>query len=130
MKGLIVFAHGSPVQEANAAVQAVAEKIRERSGYDLVEAAFLEPASPDLSDTVRKLVGSGVTRIVVVPYFLTPGLHITQDLPRIVDDLRRIHTGVRIEVTESLDGHPALIDAVLDRAREVDGGSGSESQAG
>ena len=130
MKGLIVFAHGSPVQEANAAVQAVAEKIRERSDYDLVEAAFLEPAVPNLSDSVGKLVGSGVTRIVVVPYFLTPGLHITHDLPRIVGDLRRIYAGVPIEVTESLDGHPALIDAILDRAREVDGGSGPESPAG
>jgi sirohydrochlorin ferrochelatase len=130
MKGLIVFAHGSPVLEANAAVQTVAEKIRQRSDYDFVEAAFLEPAVPNLSDSVRKLIGSGVTRIVVVPYFLTPGLHITQDLPRIVDDLRRIYRGVPIEVADSLDGHPALIDAILDRAREVDGGSGSESQAG
>jgi sirohydrochlorin ferrochelatase len=130
MKGLIVFAHGSPVQEANEAVQTVAERIRRRSGYDVVEAAFLEPAVPNLSESVRRLVESGVTRIVVVPYFLTPGLHLTRDLPRIVEELRRIYVSVPIDVTGSLDGHPAVIEAILDRAREVDGGSGSEGQAG
>ena len=129
MKALIVFAHGSPVPEANQAVQTVAGEIRQRSDYDLVEAAFLDPAIPNLPESVRKLAGAGVTRIVIVPYFLTPGLHLTQDLPRIVGDLRRIYEGVRIEVTESLDGHPALIGAILDRARAVDGGSGPEGKA-
>jgi hypothetical protein len=32
-------------------------------------------------------------------------------------------------VTDSLDGHPAVLEAVLDRARHTDGGSDSEGQA-
>jgi len=130
MKGLIVFAHGSSVPAANDVVRAVANKIRLRSGYDRVEAAFLEGGEPDLPHAVRSLVESGMRQIVVVPYFLTPGLHLTRDLPGIVAELRSIYQGVTIEVTESLDGHPALLEAVLDRARQYHGGSGSEGQAG
>lgn len=130
MNGLIVFAHGSPVEAANDTVRAFAELIRARSDYDIVEAAFLDGGVPDLPQAVRELVQSGIRRIVVVPYFLVPGLHLTRDLPGIVDDLRGIYKGVSIRVTESLDGHPALVEAVLDRAGKVHGGSDSEGQAG
>jgi sirohydrochlorin ferrochelatase len=75
------------------------------------------------------MVAAGIKRVIVVPYFLVPGLHITRDLPRIVDELRGIYKGVPVEVTESLDGHPAVLEAVLDRARKVHGGSDSEGQA-
>jgi sirohydrochlorin ferrochelatase len=130
MKGLIVFAHGSPVPAANDAVRAVTDRIRQRSEYDIVEAAFLESAAPDLPQAVRDLAQSGARQIVVVPYFLTPGLHLTRDLPGIVAGLRGIYQSVTITVTDSLDGHPALLEAVLDRARQFHGGSGSEGQAG
>lgn len=130
MNGLIVFAHGSSVQAANDAVRVVAEKIRQRGEYSIVEAAFLEGGAPDLPQAIKDLVDSGARRIVVVPYFLVPGIHLTRDLPGIVDHLRGIYKSVRIEVTESLDGHPALLEAVLDRAGKTHGGSDSEGQAG
>ena len=60
----------------------------------------------------------GVSGVVVIPYFLTPGLHMQRDLPRIIEELKQVHQGLGIEVTAPLDGHPAMIDALLDRARE------------
>jgi sirohydrochlorin ferrochelatase len=129
MTCLIIFAHGSSVQAANDAVRLVAKAIEERKVYARVEAAFLELAEPDLPGIVRQMVERGASRIIVVPYFLTPGIHLTQDLPRIVSELRGIYPSVLIEVADSLDGHPALLDAVLDRARQTHGGSSSEGQA-
>lgn len=129
MTGLILFAHGSPVEAANEAVRVVVGGIRRQGIYDAVEASFLDSAPPNLPDAVRQMITAGVTQIIVVPYFLVPGLHITKDLPRIVRELRGIYQGVPIEVTESLDGHPAVLEAVLDRAKNAYGGSNSEGQA-
>jgi sirohydrochlorin ferrochelatase len=129
MTGLIVFAHGSSLEAANEAVRDAAAAVRRRTEYQ-VEAAFLELAAPDLPAAMQKMVESGTGRIIIVPYFLTPGVHLTRDLPRIVSELRNIYQGVAIEVTESLDGHPALIEALLDRASQTYGGSSSEGQAG
>ena len=129
MTALVVFAHGSSVAAANEAVQRVTEELKARREFGAVIAAFLELAEPDLPEAIRRAVDLGATRVVVVPYFLTPGVHLTRDLPRIAGELRDIYPTVRIDVTESLDRHPALLEAVLDRAKQTYGGSGPEGQA-
>ncbi|MGH9657155.1 MAG: sirohydrochlorin chelatase [Bryobacteraceae bacterium] len=117
--GFVVFAHGSSVESANEAVRAVVRDVARRGGLELVEAAFLEGGTPGLEGAVERLVGSGAGRIVVLPYFLTLGLHLQRDLPRIVDALSRKYAGVEIRVTAPLDGHPALAAVLLERAREA-----------
>lgn len=115
--GVAIFAHGSAVESANDAVRAVTREFARRGGFDLVEPSFLELGRPDLAGAVEKLVARGATRIVVVPYFLTLGKHLQRDLPRIVDEVAGIHKGVEITVTEPLDGHPALAEILIERAR-------------
>ena len=118
MTGYIVFAHGSSIESANAAVRAVAAEMAGLGGLDAVEAAFLEGGQPGLRGAIDALAGS-VSRIVVIPYFLTLGLHLQRDLPRLVDEARRAHPGLAIDVTPPLDGHPAMAAVLLARAREA-----------
>ena len=117
--GFVVFAHGSSVETANQAVRSVTAEFARAGGFTLVEPAFLEQAQPDLPAAVARLASAGATRIVVIPYFLTLGLHLQRDLPRIVDSISRLHQGVRIEVAPPLDGHPGLLSVLLDRAGEA-----------
>jgi sirohydrochlorin ferrochelatase len=117
MTGYIVFAHGSSVETANEAVRAVAAKLRERGGYEAVETAFLEGGRPDLRGAVEMLSARGADTVVVIPYFLTLGLHLQRDLPRLIREIEKSHPGLRVGVTPPLDGHPAMIDALLDRAQ-------------
>jgi sirohydrochlorin ferrochelatase len=121
MTGYVVFAHGSSVESANEAVRAVTRQLRERAGYEAVETAFLEGGRPDLAGAVEALSARGVGKIVVIPYFLTLGLHLQRDLPRLIIEIESLHPGLSIEVTPPLDGHPAMIDALLDRARLTHG---------
>jgi sirohydrochlorin ferrochelatase len=118
MTGLIVFAHGSAVEAANEGVRALTAEVASAGGYRLVETAFLDCAPPDLRAAVASVVDRGASRIVVVPFFLTLGIHLQRDLPGIVDELRNIHKGVAIEVTAPLEGHPLLREIVLERAEE------------
>lgn len=129
MTALILFAHGSPVETANDGVRELAERAGREGGFDLAAHAFLDPVEPGLPAAVRQVVAAGARRIVVVPYFLTVGLHLRRDVPRIAGDLRNIYPDVEIEVTPPLEGHPGLVAIVLDRAKQ-NGGSDSESPSG
>jgi sirohydrochlorin ferrochelatase len=114
--GIVIFAHGSSVPSANEAVRVVAEAAAAAGGFERVETAFLD-ARPNLGEAVARLADSGVTRILVVPYFLTLGLHLQRDLPAIVERLAQVHRNVQIRVAPPLDGHPALSQVLLDRAQ-------------
>jgi sirohydrochlorin ferrochelatase len=117
-----VFGHGSSVASANEAVQTIAARAAAEGGWDLYATAFLE-ASPSLGDAVRSLAASGAEEILVLPYFLTLGIHLQRDLPKLVDDLSRAH-GIPIRVSPPLDGHPELSRILVGRAAEIMGAQG------
>jgi sirohydrochlorin ferrochelatase len=118
MTGFIVFAHGSRIESANQAVRDIAARMAGSRG-EIVEPAFLELGEPDLSGAAARLVARGVSQIIVIPYFLTLGTHMQRDLPRLAQDAALRNGGVEITVTSPLDGHPALLEALLDRASEA-----------
>ena len=82
-----------------------------------MEAAFLELGKPDLEGAVLQLASQGVRSILVIPYFLTLGLHLERDLPRIAQDISNKYSELEIRVAPPLDGHPALVQVLLDRVR-------------
>jgi sirohydrochlorin ferrochelatase len=114
---IILFAHGSRIESANDAVRKVAADLACAGGFPVVEASFLELGKPDLATAVATVVSNGAQRVTVIPYFLTLGTHLERDLPRLVDGIAVAYPGVEIRVTPPLDGHPALVQALLDRAR-------------
>jgi sirohydrochlorin ferrochelatase len=118
MTGFIVFAHGSRIESANQAVREVSA-LMAGSGLHVVEAAFLELGAPDLTGATALLIARGVKRIVVIPYFLTLGTHMQRDLPRLAREASRAHGDIEMRITAPLDGHPALVQALLDRASDA-----------
>ena len=119
MTAVVLFAHGSPVTEANDGVAALARAVAERLVDGFVLPAFLDPAKPNLGDAVAEAVARGSSRIVVMPYFLTMGLHLRRDLPVLIEEQRARFPRVEILVTESLEGHPGMAEAVAGRVRET-----------
>ena len=119
MTAVIVFAHGSSVEAANDGVRAMSAEMARRGGFPLVETAFLELAQPALPEAVRAVQARGATRVVVVPFFLTLGIHLRRDLPAIVDEIRGMYDSFAIEIASPLEGHPALVDVMIGRANDV-----------
>jgi sirohydrochlorin ferrochelatase len=119
MTGIVVFAHGSRIEPANQAVRDVAANLALAGDFTHVEAAFLELGQPSLSDAVATLLLKGATEVLVLPYFLTLGMHLERDLPRLVQSIEQSHPNLSISVAPPLDGHPALLQALLDRAKSL-----------
>ena len=115
--GIIVFGHGSSVESANEAVRIIARQAAEHGAWDLYETAFLECA-PLLSDAVAALVSRGAKEILVLPYFLTLGIHLQRDLPKLVTSLSSEY-GLAIHVTPPLDGHAQLSRILVERAKDA-----------
>lgn len=120
--GYIIFAHGSRVESANAGVRLVAAEFVERLGRpeaSFVETAFLELAEPDLAGAVDMLALRGATEICVLPYFLTLGMHLQRDLPKLAAEAGARHPSIPIKVAPPLHGHPGLAGILLERATEA-----------
>ena len=99
--GIIVFAHGSRIEPANQAVRKAAAELARAGDYPHVEAAFLELGRPSLEEAADLLVSRGVERVVIIPYFLTPGMHLERDLPALVERIskkNKKYTGSRHRV--------------------------------
>ena len=109
------------METANEAVRRVASDFAGQRADALVESAFLEGGKPDLDGAIAALVARGANEICVLPYFLTLGLHLQRDLPKLVADAQARHSLVAIRVAPPLDGHPGLTDILLARAAEVAG---------
>lgn len=115
MRAIVLIDHGSRSDAANQVVADVAAQLRDAHGVH-VEIAHLEVAPPTTADAIEACVRAGATELVVVPYFLGPGRHATEDVPRLVADAMAGRTGVTARVAEPFGAHPLLVALVAERA--------------
>jgi sirohydrochlorin ferrochelatase len=117
--GILLFAHGSVVEEANRSVHELARQVQALGRHAYVRAAFLDVAQPSLEEAIAEAVGAGMRRVIVLPFFLTMGIHLRRDLPARIAPLEQKHPELDIEVGESLEGHPLMAEIILSRIQSV-----------
>lgn len=118
MKALLLIAHGSRVGASNDEVRRLAEQLRAAAAgrFDLVECAFLELAEPSIPDGVQRCIAAGADEVFVVPYFLSGGRHVTEDVPAALRPKRDEHPHVRIHLCDYLGKAEAITDSLLELA--------------
>ena len=116
---LLLIAHGSRNSDANADLRQLAAELRRRGDYRMVAAAFLELAEPTIPQGGQRCVEEGAQRIVLLPYFLSAGVHVRDDLQRHRDELAEQFPEAQFILAEPLGPHPLLIDVVLERAEKA-----------
>lgn len=117
--GLILIDHGSRVEEANRLLDKVAHRLVQTGEYAIVEIAHMELAGPTLAEAFSECVRRGAARVVIVPYFLAMGRHMSQDIPRMAAEAGAAHPGVNWVVAEPLLLDDRIVGVLLDRAREA-----------
>ena len=119
-RAIVLVDHGSRRAEANAQLERVAERLRERVPERVVRVAHMELAPPSLDQAVDACAAAGAEEIVIHPYFLGPGRHSSEDIPRLANAAAERHPGLRVLVSEPPGVHPGLVDAVLERVSECE----------
>jgi sirohydrochlorin ferrochelatase len=116
---LLLIAHGSRQPEANGDLFQLVASIRARSEYAIVEPAFLELAEPTIAGAAQRCVQQGAQEVIMLPYFLSAGVHVLRDLTEARARLAEKFPGARFHLAEPLGRHPLLIEIVLERAGQV-----------
>lgn len=119
--GLLLIAHGSRRAEANADLEHVAAGMRDRGKFAVVRVSYLELAEPTIAAGGAACVAAGATDVVMLPYFLSAGVHARDDMAAARDDLAAAFPHVRFRLAAPLGRHPLLLDVVEQRAAEAAG---------
>ncbi len=117
-KALIIVDHGSTVKEANDILADIAALIKSNRncGFDIIRYCHMEIEKPTIEDAFDACAAEGASHIVIHPYFLAPGKHSKQDIPRMASEAASRHKGVTYRVTEPLGVHANIIEVILERA--------------
>lgn len=110
---LLLMAHGTPHEHANAAIEGVAEALKAK--YTQVQLGFMELNNPSISEGAEKLFAAGAKRVVAVPYFLQLGGHVAEDLPEAVAAAQTRHPSVYWTLANHLSYDPLLLEVVRER---------------
>jgi sirohydrochlorin cobaltochelatase len=122
---LLVAGHGTPRhRHSRQVVLDQVERIRAAGIFGQCEAAFMEEL-PLIADWTKN---SHFDNVVMVPYFMSDGLHVTQDIPELLrisgeDGDWKIPAsldGKRIWYSKSVGTSKALTGVILDMVRNYD----------
>lgn len=113
--GVILVDHGSRRYESNNMLLEVARQFAETMSVPIVEPAHMELAEPSIDTAFDRCVARGARTVVVFPYFLLPGRHWHEDIPRLAAESAAKHPGVRYLVTAPLATHPLMSQIIAQR---------------
>ncbi len=82
--GLILIGHGSKLPHNRENLEKLAEILRKRSEFKIVEIAFMIRNTPTIAEAIDTIAQRGVSKIVLIPAFLAPGVHTTQEIPELI----------------------------------------------
>jgi precorrin-8X/cobalt-precorrin-8 methylmutase len=110
----LVVSHGSPRADVNGRFVALVERIAARVAGDVLP-AFFSIARPNIPDQVAVLAARGTGRIVLMPYFLGAGQHVSADIPALLAECRERYPHIAFDMLPTLESDPVLEDLVVDR---------------
>ncbi len=112
---VILVDHGSRRAESNDMLLEVVAAFRQHSAWKIIEPAHMELAEPSIASAFARCVEQGAQLVVVFPYFLSPGRHWHEDIPRLAAEAAANHLGVEYRVAEPIGLHPLMLQIIDER---------------
>ena len=125
-KALMIVDHGSRRSEANEKLHDVARAVATRSGsaFETVEPAHMELAKPTIAEAFDRCVASGAQQVLIALFFLSPGRHTREDIPRLAAEAAARHPDVAWSLTAPIGDHEDISDIIrsmVDKTSEPPG---------
>ena len=113
---IVIVDHGSRRTESNQMLEEIARLFGKRFAgkYEIVEPAHMELAEPSIATAYAACVKRGAERIVVCPFFLGPGKHWTEDIPRLTSQAAEKFPQTKYHVAQTLGIDDLILD-LLDK---------------
>jgi sirohydrochlorin ferrochelatase len=117
-KALIIVAHGSRKDASNKEVMTLGEKVEFLLGehYAYVMTAFLEFTSPSLEESIHSCIEKGANEIVILPYFLASGNHVSRDIPEVVAKIQASYPNTKMVLKEHIGSASGMAALLVDMA--------------
>jgi len=112
---VVLVDHGSRREESNNMLLEFARAFAASQSYAIVEPAHMELAEPSIATAFNHCVERGAKLVIVSPYFLLPGRHWSNDIPRLSAAAAATHPGLLHLVTAPLALHPLMHRIINDR---------------
>lgn len=114
MKSLLLVAHGSRREASNEEVRQLTAKLQQQAHnkFTYIDCAFLELATPSIPEGIDLCIDHQSTEIIVLPYFLSAGRHVSIDIPAIIKQKQAEYPYIAIKVVDhlgSIEGISSLI---------------------
>ena len=124
MERIILIGHGSPKKEANN-IEVIAHMVHgilhPGCSDDCVNVAYLQFTEPDIMEAIKEAVQNGSKKIILHPFFLSAGMHVTKDIPEMIKEAEGMYPGVEFIYTEPLGIHEKLAQIVMERISSAQG---------
>jgi sirohydrochlorin cobaltochelatase len=126
MTSYLFVSHGSNDPRPDVAMQHLAKWVRDKlpQGQNLVGTATLELNSQPLHQQIKtfshcvKAVGD--QHLIIMPLFLLPGVHVTEDIPNEVNLAQRaVNDEITLELRPYLGSYPGVINLLLQMMSNV-----------
>lgn len=105
--GVLLIDHGSKRSSSNLRLEKLRDIYQDRSpAHYSVKAAHMEIAEPSIQHQIREFCNEGVKKIVCHPYFLSPGRHVLEDIPELIEEAVEAMKKEGIEDLEVLTTDP------------------------
>jgi sirohydrochlorin ferrochelatase len=117
-KALIIVAHGSRKDASNKEVMALGEKVESLlcEHYAYVMTAFLEFTSPSLEESIISCIEKDANKIIILPYFLASGNHVTRDIPEVVAKIQASYPNTKMVLKEHIGSASGVAALLVDMA--------------
>jgi precorrin-8X/cobalt-precorrin-8 methylmutase len=107
--GLIIIGHGSKLPHNRENLEKLADILRKKSKFKTVEISFMVRNKPTIPEAIESLAKKGVSKIVLIPAFIAPGVHTTREIPELIE-LKEKEPSLAAKGIELVYGEPLGAD--------------------
>lgn len=118
---VIILGHGSRSAGADEAIRKAVDGVKRSGVFAVVEHAFLQYVPPTPPDALESCFRQQVDRVVIVPFFLQAGTHVTKDIPALIEKARKQLPAVEVLVTDHVGTHPLMAKIVEELVKDQGG---------
>ena len=130
--GLIIIGHGSKLPHNRENLEKLADILRKRTAFNMIEISFMVRNKPTIPEAIETLAKKGVTKIVLIPAFLAPGVHTTLEIPEMIEMKEKEpllkERGIELVYGEPLGADERIAEIIEEKALKALGQEANEHE--